>query len=105
VIKTEVRMVTGRIAVVWLLSLALCEHVFSIPLFIPDLGYPFSHPRSGISLFSSPIRDNPGYPFLSLIIRDRRALADSCDARGKARESTTVVDNVTMSVRTKMQYK
>jgi hypothetical protein len=51
-------MVTRRIAVVWLLSLALCEHVFSIPLFIPDRGYiplfipdpgyPFSHPRSGI---------------------------------------------------------
>jgi hypothetical protein len=30
---------TRRIAVVWLLSLALCEHVFPIP----------SHPRSGIS--------------------------------------------------------
>jgi hypothetical protein len=88
-------MVTRRIAVVWLLSLALCEHVFSIPLFIPDRGYPSFHPRSGISLLSSPIRDiplfilDPGYPFLSVIIRDRRALADSCDARGKARVSTT----------------
>jgi hypothetical protein len=91
-------MVTRRIAVVWLLSLALCEHVFSIPLFIPDRGYPSFHPRSGISLLSSPIRDiplfipDPGYPFLSVIIRDRRALADSCDAQGKARVSTTNAD-------------
>jgi hypothetical protein len=89
-------MVTRGIAVVWLLSLALCEHVFSIPLFIPDRGYPSFHPRSGISLFPSPIRDiplfilDPGYP-LSVIIRDRRALADSCDAQGKARASTTII--------------
>jgi hypothetical protein len=43
-------MVTRRIAVVWLLSLALCEHGFSIPLFIPDRGY--------IPLFIP----DPGYP-------------------------------------------